>query len=47
VGVDNAGATEIGPARLDVASHDESFDAGLDLPGCYRVKGVVRVEASR
>jgi hypothetical protein len=38
---------EIAVARIDIASHDVSFDDTLKLPGCYRVKGVVRIEASR
>jgi hypothetical protein len=38
---------EIAAARIDVASHDVAFDDGVKLPGCYRVKGVVRIEASR
>ncbi len=38
---------EMNAARLDAVTHDVSFDAGLDLPGCYRVRAVVRVEASR
>jgi hypothetical protein len=38
---------EASKARLDPASHDVSFDADLELPGCYRVKAVVRVEAVR
>jgi hypothetical protein len=38
---------EMGSARLDVVTHDVSFDAGVELSGCYRVKAVVRVEASR
>lgn len=38
---------EVAKARLDPVTHNVSFDAGLDLPGCYRVKAVVRVEALR
>jgi hypothetical protein len=38
---------EIATARIDVVTHDVSFDQGLDLPGCYRVKAVVSVEATR
>ncbi len=38
---------EIRTARMDLATHDVSFDEALKLPGCYRVKGVVRFEASR
>jgi hypothetical protein len=38
---------EVAAARIDVATHDVSFDDGVKLPGCYRVKGAVRIEASR
>jgi len=38
---------ELATARIDVATHDVSFDDALKLPGCYRVKGVVRIDASR
>jgi hypothetical protein len=38
---------EIEAARIDVASHDVSFDDALNLPGCYRVKAVVTLSASR
>ena len=31
-------------AHLDVKSHDLTFDAGHDLPGCYHVHAVVRFE---
>ena len=37
---------EIAAARIDVATHDVSFEDNVELPGCYRVKGVVRIEAS-
>jgi hypothetical protein len=39
--------SEIAAARIDVSTHDVSFDDRVKLPGCYRVKGVVRIEASR
>lgn len=38
---------QIAAARIDVATHDVSYDDALNLPGCYRVKAVVRIEASR
>ena len=38
---------EIGAARIDVVTHNVSFDEGLDLPGCYRVKAVVSLDATR
>jgi len=38
---------EIAAARIDVVTHDVSFDSVAKLPGCYRVKAVVRLEASR
>ena len=34
-------------ARIDVSSHDVSFDEPVHLPGCYQVKAVVRMSASR
>jgi hypothetical protein len=41
-----AGA-EVATARIDVVTHDVSFDAALNLPGCYKVKAVVSVDATR
>jgi hypothetical protein len=38
---------EIAAARIDVITHDVSFDDGLNLPGCYRVKAVVSMDATR
>jgi hypothetical protein len=38
---------EVGTARIDVATHDVSFDPTVKLPGCYRVKAVVRVDVTR
>ncbi|HTE45607.1 MAG TPA: hypothetical protein VK636_10220 [Gemmatimonadaceae bacterium] len=38
---------EMASARIDVVTHDVSFDDVARLPGCYRVKAVVRIEASR
>jgi len=37
---------EIAAARIDVVTHNVSFE-GLDLPGCYRVKAVVNLDATR
>jgi hypothetical protein len=28
-------------AHIDIVTHDVSFDSGVQLPGCYRVKSVV------
>ncbi len=33
--------------RLNVVSHDVSAEDGLNLPGCYHVRSVVTVEATR
>jgi hypothetical protein len=38
---------EISAARIDVVTHDVSYDDGVQRPGCYRVKAVVRMEATR
>jgi hypothetical protein len=38
---------EIAAARIDVASHDVSWGDALALPGCYRVKAVVSMDATR
>jgi hypothetical protein len=38
---------EIARGHMDLARHDVSFDSDLQLPGCYRVRGVVRLEAVR
>jgi hypothetical protein len=38
---------EIAAARIDVITHDVTYDDALQLPGCYRVKAVVRLEGSR
>ena len=40
-------ATQLAAARLDVQSHDISFDDSSPLPGCYHVHGVVRIQATR
>jgi hypothetical protein len=38
---------EVAAGRIDVVTHDVSFDDALALPGCYRVKAVVSVDATR
>jgi hypothetical protein len=38
---------EVAGAHIDVTSHDVSFDDALNLPGCYRVKAVVTMDATR
>jgi hypothetical protein len=38
---------ELSGARLEASSHDVVLDEGSTLPGCYRVKAVVAIEASR
>jgi hypothetical protein len=38
---------EIAHFALNVATHDVTLDDKIVLPGCYRVKAVVAVEASR
>jgi hypothetical protein len=38
---------EVNAARIDVVSHDVSFDSTVQLPGCYRVKAVVSMDATR
>jgi hypothetical protein len=38
---------ELTAAHIDVVTHDVSFNEGTDLPGCYRVKAVVRIDATR
>ncbi len=38
---------EIAAARIDVVSHDVSFDDATDLPRCYRVKALVGMTATR
>jgi hypothetical protein len=40
-------SAQIAAARIDVVSHDVSFDSTLQLPGCYRVKAVVAMDAVR
>jgi hypothetical protein len=38
---------EIEAARIDVATHDVSFEETVKLPGCYRVKAVMRFSGAR
>jgi hypothetical protein len=38
---------EVAAARIDVVTHDVSYPDALNLPGCYRVKAVVSVDATR
>jgi hypothetical protein len=38
---------EVAAARIDLVTHDVSFDPTLQLPGCYRVKAVVAMDAVR
>jgi hypothetical protein len=33
--------------RLDATTHDVTYADELNLPGCYRVRHVVAIEASR
>ncbi len=40
-------AVEIAAARIDVVTHDITFDDALKLPGCYRVHAVVQMDATR
>jgi hypothetical protein len=40
------GGDEVAHLRLNVVTHDVTVD-GLDLPGCYRVKAVIGIEATR
>jgi hypothetical protein len=38
---------EVKAARIDVTTHNVTYDDALNLPGCYRVKGVVSIDATR
>jgi hypothetical protein len=38
---------EVAVGHIDVVTHDVTFDDALNLPGCYRVKAVVSVDATR
>jgi len=38
---------EIAAARIDVVTHDVSFDETVQLPGCYRVHAVVAMDGTK
>jgi hypothetical protein len=38
---------EIATAHIDIVTHNVSFDEGVNLPGCYRVKAVVTMDVLR
>jgi hypothetical protein len=38
---------EVANAHLELVTHNVSYDPELQLPGCYRVRTVVRIEATR
>jgi hypothetical protein len=38
---------DVATARIDIVTHNVSFGDASILPGCYRVKAVVRIDASR
>ncbi len=38
---------EVASARIEVVTHDVAYDDALHLPGCYRVKAVVRMVGMR
>jgi hypothetical protein len=38
---------EMAIARIDLVTHNVTFGGDSSLPGCYRVKAVVRIDASR
>jgi hypothetical protein len=38
---------EVAAARIDVVTHNVSFDDALNLARCYRVKAVVSIDATR
>jgi hypothetical protein len=40
-------SVEVAAAHIDVVTHDVSYDDALHLPGCYRVKAVVRMVGTR
>jgi hypothetical protein len=39
--------TELGAARLEVTTHHLVFEESSKLPGCYRVRAVVAIEATK
>lgn len=38
---------EIATGKMDMVSHNVSYDAGSQLPGCYRVRAVVKIDVSK
>lgn len=38
---------ELAAGAIDVDTHDVTYAEGVKLPGCYRVHGVVRLDAVR
>jgi hypothetical protein len=38
---------ELASARLEIATHDLVLDEASKLPGCYKVRAVVAIEATR
>jgi hypothetical protein len=38
---------EVAHVRLNVVTHDARVEDGLNLPGCYHVRSVVMIEATR
>ncbi len=40
-------SAEVALARIDVTTHDVSYDSTLQLPGCFRVHAVVTMDGSR
>ncbi len=41
------GAVELADARLDIVTHDMRFAESVQLPRCYHVRAVVRLEGNR
>jgi hypothetical protein len=39
--------SELGAARLEVTTHHLAFEESSKLPGCYRVRALVAIEATR
>lgn len=40
-------AIDVAKAHLDAVTHDVSYDPDVMLPGCYRVRAVIRIEVER
>jgi hypothetical protein len=38
---------DVSTARVEIATHNLVLDDALKLPGCYRVKAVVAIEATK